>query len=91
MSTYGNPAAAVNPALAAVLARLASVKKSGAGYLARCPAHPDTLASLSIGEGSDGRVLLYCHAGCVIVNITDALGLKLSDLFLRPMGRRRHG
>jgi hypothetical protein len=90
VSTIGNSTTGVNPVLARVLARLAGVQKSGSGYLARCPAHPDTLASLSIGEGSDGRVLLYCHAGCVILNITDALGLKLSDLFLRPR-YRRHG
>ena len=33
-------------------------KRSGHGYTARCPAHDDQTPSLSIGEGSDGKILL---------------------------------
>jgi putative DNA primase/helicase len=39
-------------------------KKSGAGWLARCPAHEDTNPSLSLKDGDDGRPLVHCHAGC---------------------------
>ncbi len=31
---------------------------------ARCPAHDDRLPSLSLANGHDGRILLYCYAGC---------------------------
>ncbi len=46
----------------------------------RCPAHDDRSVSLSVKEGDDGRILLYCHAGCETKDICAALGLKLSDL-----------
>lgn len=38
-------------------------KRSGASFLACCPAHEDRHASLSITQSGD-RVLLKCHAGC---------------------------
>jgi putative DNA primase/helicase len=56
-------------------------KKSGAGWQARCPAHDDQRASLSIGVGGDGRVLLKDHAGCSIEAILTAARLEASDLF----------
>jgi hypothetical protein len=46
-----------------VLTRLRRVRKSGAGWHALCPAHDDKHPSLSIKEG-EGKVLLFCHAGC---------------------------
>lgn len=33
-------------------------------YQARCPCHDDAKASLSISTGKDGKLLVYCHAGC---------------------------
>lgn len=45
-----------------------------------CPAHDDSSPSLSVKDGED-RVLVYCHAGCSIEAITEALGIKVSDLF----------
>lgn len=50
-------------------------------YSARCPAHDDGNASLSIGVKPDGTVGLHCHAGCETSAICDALGLTLADLF----------
>ena len=41
--------------------------------LARCPAHDDRSPSLSIAEGHDGRLLLYCFAGCDFEAIRAAL------------------
>jgi len=64
-----------------LLARLRDVRRSGAGWTARCPAHDDRRASLTIAEGDDGRVLLHCHAGCDTKAIVAALGLGLADLF----------
>ncbi len=74
-----------------ILSRLAGAKKHGTQYVARCPAHDDKTASLSVGEGDDGRVLLHCFAGCRTANVVAALGLTMRDLFPdtdRPAGGR---
>jgi DNA primase len=64
-----------------LLSKLGSVKKTKSGWSARCPAHEDRQASLSIAEGDGGRVLLKCHAGCDHKKIVAALGLVERDLF----------
>jgi hypothetical protein len=64
-----------------VLGKLEHVKRSGKGHAARCPAHEDREASLSIRDGDDGRVLLKCFAGCSTEAIVGALGLEMRDLF----------
>lgn len=65
-----------------VLTRLHGVKPNGSGkWKACCPAHDDKDPSLSIKEGSDGRVLLHCWAGCETRDVTAAIGLELRDLF----------
>jgi putative DNA primase/helicase len=64
-----------------LLSKLPDVKKSGSGWSARCPAHDDSHASLSVSAGDDGRVLLRCHAGCETSEIVAALGLRLANLF----------
>lgn len=64
-----------------ILSKLNGVKRSGNGYVALCPAHDDKNQSLSVSEGEDGRVLLYCHAGCEPEDIVRALGLTMADLF----------
>ena len=64
-----------------ILERLEGVKQVGNGYSARCPAHDDKRNSLSIDTGDDGRVLLFCHAGCSSQDICKAVGLDLRDLF----------
>ena len=51
------------------------------GWEARCPAHEDHDASLSIAEGKNGCVLLKCHAGCDVNAICAALKIDLRDLF----------
>ncbi|MBW1924211.1 MAG: toprim domain-containing protein [Deltaproteobacteria bacterium] len=63
------------------LARLDGVRRSGTGWVARCPAHDDHNASLSIGTGADGRILLNCFAGCTPWEVTKAMELTLADLF----------
>ncbi len=56
-------------------------QRNAQGWMARCPAHEDRRASLSVSEGQDGRILLRCHAGCETENICAALGIKVADLF----------
>src|SRR5258708_27570957 len=51
-------------------------KKQGKGFVAHCPCHDDQHASLSIADGDNGTILLYCHAGCKYQDIRDALGLS---------------
>jgi hypothetical protein len=76
-------------AVEGLLARLTAVRKSGAEWLCKCPAHDDQHASLSVAEGKDGRALVYCHAGCSVAAICRAVGLKVSDLF-PTCGRRQN-
>lgn len=59
--------------LDAVLGALDGVRPSGDGWVARCPGHEDAEPSLSVGQGADGRVLLYCHAGCAFSAVVAAL------------------
>lgn len=69
-----------------MVARLERVKVNGKkGWTARCPAHEDKSSSLSVTEGGDGRVLLNCFAGCGALDIVQALGMEMKDLFVnRP-------
>ncbi len=68
-----------------VLSELAAgghkITNASGGVMAQCPSHADTTPSLSIKEGDDGRVLLYCFAGCETETIVAALGLTMADLF----------
>lgn len=54
---------------------------SGSGWASRCSGHDDKVASLSIGEGRDGRALVTCFAGCDLARILEPLGLAPRDLF----------
>ena len=49
-------------------------RRSGKGWIARCPAHEDHRPSLSIDEGRDGRALVMCGAGCKTTDVLAALG-----------------
>jgi putative DNA primase/helicase len=53
----------------------------GDRFQARCPAHDDRVASLSVGLGEDGRILVHCHAGCTAEEILTTLGLAWADLY----------
>jgi hypothetical protein len=66
---------------AAELAARLHARRSGSGWIAKCPAHPDRTPSLSVREGDAGRALIFCHAGCSVEAICAALKIKLSDLF----------
>lgn len=66
--------------MGAFLNRLERVKKSGDGYVARCPAHKDNDPSLSVTE-EGSRILLHCFTGCEPEQIVAAMSLTLADLF----------
>ena len=73
-----------------LLDRLDKVRRTGPdSWKACCPGHSDTSPSLSIRELDDGRVLLYCFAGCSAQEIVAAVGLELSSLF--PPREINHG
>lgn len=65
------------------LARLEDVGRQEHGWKARCPAHDDRHASLSVAEGDDGRVLVKCHAGegCSVEEICSVVGVEVRDLY----------
>jgi hypothetical protein len=65
------------------LGRLKGVRRSGDGWIARCPAHGDRNPSLSICE-RDQKILLYCHAGCSVEAVCAAMRIRVSDLFAAP-------
>jgi putative DNA primase/helicase len=69
---------------AADIARKLDGRKSGAGWVARCPAHDDFSPSLSLRD-ADGKVLAHCHAGCE----QSAVIASLKALALWPERERR--
>jgi len=82
--------------VARLLAKLDGIRRNGTGWMARCPAHEDRTASLSVTAGADGRALAYCHAGCTVEAVTGAAGLATADLFAPrdtppPATRRKPG
>lgn len=76
-----------------LLSRLEGVRRASKGWTARCHAHEDRSASLSIAEGDDGRVLVHCFASCSAADVLGAVGLTLADMYPErikdhsPLGR----
>lgn len=68
------------------LLRLNGVHKAGkqGSWNARCPCRDgDDNPSLSVAQGNNGNILVKCHYGdpCDEVEICEAMGLEVSDLF----------
>jgi hypothetical protein len=63
-----------------VLSKLKGVKRSGAGWVAKCPGHSDNENSLGV-DVIDGKVMLKCFAGCDTEHVVSSMGLGLADLF----------
>jgi hypothetical protein len=78
-----------------MIAKSLGGRKTGDGWITRCPAHDDREPSLSIRNGSVGKVLVHCHAGCNQWRVIAALrarGLRdenvyRKDRFIRPAPR----
>ena len=69
--------------LAALKTMGKKVKKTGSNqWQAQCPAHDDDKPSLSLSEGTDGRLLLDCKAGCSYESVLNSLGLNKKDAYM---------
>jgi len=69
---------------AAFRKKFKNAKGTDTKFTACCPAHDDKTPSLSVRLSDCGtRWILKCWAGCENRNIVAALGLKMSDLFLK--------
>jgi hypothetical protein len=65
-----------------LLEHLDGVRPTGPGrWIAKCPAHEDRRASLSIREADDDKTLVHCFAGCSVHDVVAAAGVELVDLF----------
>jgi putative DNA primase/helicase len=63
-----------------LLGRLEGVRPAGPrSWVARCPAHDDRDPSLSVSV-KEGRILIYCFAGCAPEAVLQAVGLTWRDL-----------
>jgi hypothetical protein len=58
---------------AEAIAKALGGHKVGGTWMARCPAHDDRTPSLAIRDADDGKVLVYCHAGCDQTHVIAAL------------------
>ncbi len=62
--------------------KLEHVKSKGPRkWIACCPAHDDHSPSLNIKETDDGTILLKCWSGCSALDVAQAVGLELKNLF----------
>jgi len=69
-----------------VLDRLSVASRNGEKAMCFCPAHDDhNSPSLSI-KADNGRLLLYCFAGCQPEDVISEIGLKMNDLFVEGGG-----
>lgn len=78
----------MDPLRELLLPKLEGIRHSGSGYTAKCPAHDDGRASLSVGPGKDHPVVVHCHAGCDRDAVLDAVGLTWAEL-CRPRDDRQ--
>jgi putative DNA primase/helicase len=67
-------------AVGVVLHRLKGVTRAGNGWMALCPAHADTNPSLHVSVADNGKILVFCHAGCATESVLQALDLEMSVL-----------
>src|SRR5690242_15475378 len=65
-----------------ILSLVKDAKRTPNGWQAKCPAHEDNHASLTIAKGTDGRALIKCQAGCTFTDVCAALKLKPQDFFV---------
>ena len=73
------------------LTRFKDVRPTGDNqWSARCEAHDDNTSSLSLSIGEDGRLLVYCHAGCPTEKVVAAAGLTMKDLMPRAHSGNGH-
>jgi hypothetical protein len=74
-------------AISRVLDRIDRPKQTRPGnWLAGCPCCQSKRGRpISVRELADGRVLVHPFCGCTTVDVVEALGLTLGDLFDKPL------
>lgn len=72
--------------ITALRARGARPRQQGEQWIARCPAHEDAQASLSVADGRIG-VVLRCHAGCSFPQVLTTLQIDAQELFFTDQER----
>lgn len=76
-----NPPGADGSNFASVLDLLDGVRRISADEaVAICPAHPRSVASLSVRRAPDGAIQLHCYAGCTQESVLRAMGRDRSLL-----------
>lgn len=84
---FGNRGLQMNAATIAHALR--GGRKSGASWVACCPAHRDRNPSLALRDSVEGQVLVHCHAGCTQGAVIAALKeLGLWPASAKPPVRR---
>lgn len=68
-----------------LLQRLEGVKRSGLSWRACCPSCGGRSDKVSITAAGSGTVLLHAFCGCTPADVLAAVGLRLSDLFPKPL------
>lgn len=63
-----------------VLGRLDGVRDQHGYWMARCPAHEDSTASLQVARGTEQPVILICMAGCDTQDVLARIGLTLREV-----------
>ncbi len=67
---------------------LGAVTEHNGTARAKCPAHNGNSSTSLAIRPIDGRVLLYCHAGCATPDVVAALNMTMADLFDDGRGRK---
>ena len=72
-----------------IISQLKGVSRSGNTVNAVCPSHNDQKPSLSVTLEQD-KILIRCHSGCDIRTICEAVGVKVSELFVKRSVELKH-
>jgi len=64
-----------------IAGNLRNIRPNGSDWTARCPAHDDDHNSLSLSIANDGKLLLYCHAGCSTKSVLQVLNIDYPALY----------
>lgn len=72
-----------------VLCRLDRTQQCTWGLKARCPAHDDRTASLSVRVSPEGHLWLKCHAGCAFTDIVRSIGIQPGECFAKDESKER--
>lgn len=83
-TSHGETGEALSRVASLLMERDKKPRDFGSHIAALCPSHADARASLSVSQGTKG-VVMKCHAGCTTDMICTALGLKITELFDKPM------